>query len=139
MGDRGNVCVSGTDTEGTVFLYTHWSGTELPEVVARALAYGQRWDDTSYLTRIIFEELTKDADSMFTGFGISSREGDWNHPTIWVCTERQTVYQKGVMPERSFTEYVLAWLEPEGDWANGLVQTQKTVIERLMAGEGITT
>jgi hypothetical protein len=36
MGDRANVYVKNTDTQG-VFLYSHWGGTELPATVQKAL------------------------------------------------------------------------------------------------------
>lgn len=53
MGDRGNVVFP--SEAGNVFLYTHWGGTKLPHVVKRALAQNTRWDDPSYLTRIVFQ------------------------------------------------------------------------------------
>jgi len=55
MGDRANVRIK--DSGGTFHLYTHWSGTELPETVRQALLRGKdRWDDEQYLSRIIFQK-----------------------------------------------------------------------------------
>lgn len=75
MGDRRNCVVkNGGDT---VYLYTHWRGHELPGVVQTALKRGQdRWDDASYLARIIFCEMVKDSLMSTTGYGISSRMVD---------------------------------------------------------------
>jgi len=54
MGDRANVYIR-EDNDHGVYLYTHWGGYELPEVVRRALARGEsRWSDAPYLARIVF-------------------------------------------------------------------------------------
>src|SRR5438067_12177549 len=75
MGDRANVGVTGKD--GTVFFYTHWSGSKLPEIVAAGLERGEtRWSDTSYLRRIIFCELIKNSVLDETGYGISLKIDD---------------------------------------------------------------
>lgn len=109
MGERGNVCVKHSD--GDVYLYTHWYGDVLAETVRRALARKQRWTDGSYLTRIIFCEMLREAgpetalDSE-TGFGISTHEQDNNYPVIYVDPEQQMVTISGVgIP---FTEFIRA-------------------------------
>jgi len=86
MGDRGNVRIK-YDDGNSVYLYTHWGGTELSQMVARALDRGRkRWDDPSYLARIIFCEMVKGYEMEETGFGIAPYETvpDLNHPTITV-------------------------------------------------------
>lgn len=78
MGDRRNVIVK-HDQERAVALYTHWGGSELPRDLARGLSAGKgRWDDATYLTRILFCNMLTAPDSpdlhadVFseTGFGI---------------------------------------------------------------------
>ena len=70
MGDRRNVVVE-FDNETSVALYTHWSGSELPQTLASALLRGQdRWTDPTYLTRIIFSEMIRDSVMDTTGYGI---------------------------------------------------------------------
>ena len=61
MGDRRNVIVAESDkAEAHVALYTHWSGSELPDTVAAALDRARdRWDDPTYLTRAIFSEMIR--------------------------------------------------------------------------------
>jgi len=105
MGNRGNVHVHEGDRPG-VFLYTHWTGSNLPMVVARALSRGKdRWTNPAHLTRIIFCEMLADAHPeqqehaytlkiQTTGFGISTYiYGTSDHPTIHVDTNAQTVTQ----------------------------------------------
>jgi hypothetical protein len=76
MGDRAQVFIE----DEKVYLYTHWNATELPEIVANALARGkERWDDPEYLTRIIFSEMIKDDINGLTGYGI----GTTKHNDIW--------------------------------------------------------
>ena len=104
MGDRGNVRVGG------VYLYTHWGGTDIPGDVQRALKTGWRWDDTSYLARIIFEEMVGDDRGTETGFGIDASEGVSNNPLVTVsCNEQRVSYASG--ESWSFQEYVAADLE----------------------------
>src|SRR5205809_5145857 len=88
MGDRANVQL--IDGKSEVFLYTHWGGTRLPQVVQIALARRQRWDDGQYLARIIFSEMV-DGDKGETGYGISSVVGDGDDRIITVNVDRQTV------------------------------------------------
>ena len=102
MGDRANVRVIDADSE--VFLYTHWSGAELPKTVKSALAKRLRWSDGQYLARIIFCEMVKGAASEETGYGITSVCGDGQGQIIIVDVDDQTVtdYENKTV---SFTEY----------------------------------
>jgi hypothetical protein len=78
MGDRRNVIVTKGNGGPNVSLYTHWYGSQLPQIVARALDRGRsRWDDPTYLTRIIFSQMLLDGDAVeeLTGFGIEAVPG----------------------------------------------------------------
>lgn len=100
MGDRGNIFVReqhqpDTGEEG-VYLYTHWNGSRVAQVAAQALSSPEgrsRWSDGSYLARIIFDHLTRDAYDAETGYGISSRLLDNEHPIVIVdpSTRRVTL------------------------------------------------
>jgi len=91
MGDRGNIEIiqgtaRGNDGErralDSVYLYTHWRGSQVCQILASALeAGGGRIHDPSYLTRIIFNELQGD-DRTSTGFGISVGQPDDNEYSI---------------------------------------------------------
>ena len=103
MGDRANIKVTGV---GDVYLYTHWSGEELPETLKAALARGKaRWDDPQYLSRIIFCEMVKGQERDCTGYGISGECGDGDDRVLTVDGVKQTV----VWPDGtvlSFADYV---------------------------------
>jgi hypothetical protein len=105
MGDRANVCVKGDRIgENPVFLYAHWSGHQLPEIVAKGLERGRgRWGDSSYLARILFCELIGPGDVLGeTGFGISSCVQDNDgYPIIVVDDDNQVV---GLATEEKPTE-----------------------------------
>lgn len=119
MGDRGNIAVQTGDKR--VYLYGHWSGQEMPEILRKALARKARWDDPSYLARIIFCELVGD-DKSETGFGISATIDDNEHPIIVVDCDKQVVTieaepdgshgPRGNAKVVSFSDYI--GLEPAG-------------------------
>ncbi len=89
MGNRGNIKIEQSD--GALFLYTHWGGSDLCVTLATALDKGRsRWTDESYHTRIIFNELQGD-DRGTTGFGIAVGHAPDNQheiPTLsWLNAE----------------------------------------------------
>ena len=91
MGDRGNVVIKYFDGN-KIFFYSHWGGSGLKETVRQALKRGQgRWNDESYLARIVFSEMTKDEAMELTGYGISPYEIDNENPLVTVDTKAQTV------------------------------------------------
>jgi len=93
MGDRANVQV--IDNDSNVFLYTHWNGTELPEIVKSAMVKGkERWEDGPYLTRVIFQEMIH-GDNGITGYGISSVIGDGEDRVIVLSIGKQTAWISG--------------------------------------------
>jgi hypothetical protein len=110
VGDRGNIEVKSYNNQPSVFLYTHWSGTSLPAILASALKRGRdRWEDPTYLTRIIFCEMVKDELMDTTGYGISSTEGDSNHDLIVVDPINKTVNRN-----HSFEDWIAFHLPKEG-------------------------
>jgi hypothetical protein len=107
MGDRGNIKI------GKVYLYTHWGGSGIKQVVQNALKRRQRWNDEAYLTRIIFCELLKGDDDVLngeTGYGISTHICDNEHNIIRVNTKKQTVYETNedgiIIKIWSFEEFI---------------------------------
>ena len=91
MGDRGNIVVQ--FEEGKLWMYTHWCGTQMPNTLAAALKRGRdRWNDSSYLARVIFCELIRHDDiDEVTGFGLSVTMGDNGHDILVVDTRDDKV------------------------------------------------
>lgn len=108
MGDRANIVVRETwpndlgDSEA-VFLYTHWSGTELPEVLRRALAKRWRWNDPPYLARVVFEEMIAVYPATETGFGVSTRLGDNEYDLLVLREERVYLLSESAYNESGFS------------------------------------
>ncbi len=107
MGDRANVVIRESWPEDlgdkeAVFLYTHWGGYELPEVVRTALSMRWRWDDSPYLARVVFDTMTNLAGEE-TGYGISTRIDD-NEYDLIVLHEGK-LYR---VPEAAYKEKGLA-------------------------------
>ena len=103
VGDRGNIVVRQDSTSADdVWFYTHWSGFKIGEVVREALAKNWRWEDASYLARIIFDTLTSVRQhGTETGFGISTRLQDNEYPIVVVDVPRQKVW---TIEERQLTD-----------------------------------
>lgn len=92
MGDRANCIVLQNNFGGQpVWLYTHWGGGELLELVQAAIKKRERWNDDSYLTRIIFDTMSAGQQGETTGFGITTLETDNGHDFVVVDPEKQEV------------------------------------------------
>lgn len=73
MGDRSNVKIT-YSTGQSVYLYTHWGGGELREIVEGAVRNTSRLDDESYFARVVFCAMLGDDLRDWrgeTGFGIA--------------------------------------------------------------------
>lgn len=90
MGDRASVVIQ-EDPSHEVFLYTHWTGSSLPACVQQALARKQRWEDPSYLARIVFCTMIKGHESEETGYGISATLTGGSYPLIVLDMPKQQV------------------------------------------------
>jgi hypothetical protein len=85
MGNRNSIVIQEQDSYGVntnpLYLYSHWHGQELDQVVATALHRGKsRRNDSAYLTRIIISDLLRDDIDGTTGFGISQIPQDHDDP-----------------------------------------------------------
>lgn len=120
MGDRGNIAIREGRGNGDVWLYTHWGGRDLKKTAKAALRRGMmRWNDPAYLARIVFCEMIGDDADPETGFGISTRMGDNEHPILVIDTMKQSVFtvpeseidSDGKLPKKltegtSFSEFI---------------------------------
>lgn len=96
MGDRAHIKMltpSKDDNKSGVYMYSHWGGYRLPQVLAKALDRGKsRWGDESYLARIVFSELVRDDIDGETGYGLSTTLGDGGDRILTVDAIAQTVH-----------------------------------------------
>ncbi len=90
MGDRAN-CIVQANGSPDLYLYTHWGGHDLIETIQVAIRKGDRWDDPSYLARIIFDQMTFGEQGNPTGYGISTRMGDGGDQVVFVDTHKQEI------------------------------------------------
>jgi hypothetical protein len=88
--ERANVLVK-DDADPGVFLYTHSGGRRLPVLVQLVLKKKQRWDQASYLARMVFSAMVLGSLKWDAGFGISSVLTDNNYPVIVLDTSTRTV------------------------------------------------
>jgi len=113
MGDRANIQML-NEEDKSVYLYTHWRGSELPGILQRALAKRWRWNDDAYLARIIFCEMVKGSETGETGFGISASLGDGDDRILIVDARWGRVQVAGRGAGWSFEEYLK--INPETVW-----------------------
>lgn len=77
MGVRTDVKLK-YEGKNVIYLYSHWDEVDyLKNVVREVLKRKLRWDDSSYLARMIFSAMIKNDIDNETGYGISlSSSGD---------------------------------------------------------------
>ncbi len=69
MGDRRTAEIR--TKGGSLYVYTHWGGYEMPERAEAALEAAQpRIGDDAYALRIIVDQLTKAGRDQETGYGL---------------------------------------------------------------------
>ena len=70
MGDRNNIKITYGNGQ-SVFLYSHWGGSQLEEIVKRALWSSDRVTDESYFVRVLFSRMISEDIDSETGYGIA--------------------------------------------------------------------
>ena len=85
---------------GAVVLYTHWRGDQISSIAKDVLAKRDRWNDASYLARIMLDEMTGRAKET-TGFGITAWPtiGDNEHELVVLDCNSQRIVR---VPEGFF-------------------------------------
>jgi hypothetical protein len=106
MGTRGQICVRGN--HGDVYLYRHFDAKNLLNDVYVGLSYGQRWDDSEYLARMIFEQMISGNTDKVYGFGISvTKHSDIDLLLIVDCNTHNVIIEKKPLEIRiPFDEYI---------------------------------
>jgi len=92
MGDR-RMCEIKT-SEGSLYVYTHWCGSELPEMAEAAVKVAApRLGDEPYWTRIVVGQLTKSSRDQEDGFGLllkPNAEDEYNRDKPSVIIDSKT-------------------------------------------------
>lgn len=92
MGMRRNIALSYDDKSAKIYLYTHWGAEGLENTLAASLNRArERWNDDSYLARVIALDMFKEAGEDLTGYGLSPFEIDPEFPTLEVDLNASTV------------------------------------------------
>lgn len=137
MGDRAMIAVKQDEGDALVYLYTHAGGSDLPFDVQKALAKRWRWggssECTAYLTRIIFDVMSKGDQGNETGFGITTVPPDIfpSHFVVVVDTKTQTVgfAKQGAEPvclkQWTFEEYIALSADKIEEAYDNSVQVRK--------------
>ena len=74
MGDRVNLGIK-TSSNDTIFLYLHYGGSDVHEVLAKAISHAMlRDNDESYFTRILVSRVIDTDWDKQTGVGLSINE-----------------------------------------------------------------
>lgn len=93
MGDRGNIVIREGKPQDDIWLYTHWSGSEIEETAKAAMKRcPDRWQDAPYLARNVFCEMVGTNTKDTTGFGIATHITDNEHPIVVLDTQAQEVF-----------------------------------------------
>jgi hypothetical protein len=125
MGDRANIVLRYTDNGKTsdIYLYGHWAGGKYVRSVQASLKRKLRWDDPSYLGRIITFDFLPDEFSE-TSYGISPYITDNEHDLCIVdldkwAVKRQKVSRDGtpgeIVGDYTFEQFILLH-DDQLDW-----------------------
>ncbi len=94
MGDRNNIKITYSNGQ-SLYLYSHWGGSELQDIVVDALDKSGRVDDESYFARVLFCKMLGDNLQDWrgeTGFGIAPYAPDQDANNKMVHIDYSTEY-----------------------------------------------
>ena len=110
MGDRANIAIKYPQGE-VIYLYTHWLGSEVEDIVNEAILEGRRLDDPAYFARILFSKMIARGHEGLdgeTGFGIAPYMPDHDSGNPLVTVDFSTKYDT---PQVSYDHEVgVPWL-----------------------------
>jgi hypothetical protein len=100
MGCRGTIEVwndadAPKSEETPVVLYTHWGAKEMEDDLKDVLSRKKRWNDPAYLSRMIFNRMTRNDADGETGYGILTGNVHDAEREIVVDCNSQEVIVKG--------------------------------------------
>jgi len=101
MGDRNNIKITYTNGQ-SIYLYSHWGGSELREIVVKALEKSGRVDDESYFARVLFCKMLGDDLRDWrgeTGFGIAPYAPDQDYSNKMVHVDYTQAWNNNGLPQ----------------------------------------
>lgn len=107
MGDRVIYNIKQGENQFVCF-YAHWGLSSAFQDLARALDKGRsRWDDPSYLTRIIVSQIVGDQWDETTGFGlwVSAEPCDYEENFLVDLVEKTVTAVDGTKSFEDFANY----------------------------------
>lgn len=109
MGDRANIVLNYGDNYDRIYLYTHWKGYKIEQILKQALIKGKsRWDDVPYFSRVIFCELIGlDEFNEITGFGLTPYITDGDDRILEIDLENKRVMPVDKDIWLSYEEFIL--------------------------------
>jgi hypothetical protein len=130
MGDRANIKLKIESDKPALYIYSHWSGSELPTLLQSALkAAMPRKGDWSYFTRILVDQVTAGGRDEETGWGLGFWPDDNEHNLLVVDYEAGTItacafdddsneHEGAVIATVTFAEFVAlpdpnGWRDPQ--------------------------
>lgn len=92
MGDRATFVFEQGDANSAIYLYGHWAGDGMMNILASAIEISRpRWDDESYATRIVISQIIGNEWQEEMGWGISTYFCDSEHSVPIVNFQTQTI------------------------------------------------
>ena len=91
MGDRNNIKITYHNGK-SVYLYSHWGGSGLRDIVVQALETSGRVDDESYFTRVLFSKMIENDVNGETGYGIAPYAPDQDVSNKMIHIDYSTKY-----------------------------------------------
>ena len=101
MGDRNNIKITYSNGQ-SLYLYSHWGGSELQDIVVDALDKSGRVDDESYFARVLFCKMLGDDLRDWrgeTGFGIAPYAPDQDYTNKMVHIDYTQARDNGGLPQ----------------------------------------
>lgn len=119
MGERRQmVLYEEEERDPFLFVYTHWGGEELEGVVAQGLFRGRpRWNDSSYLARILVSEMFMPDIDGLTNFGLSGSSFgvEYDDVHVYLASKRVRIDDE----VWDFDEYVAEKLPTDASFPGG--------------------
>ena len=100
MGDRNNIKIT-YGTGDSIYLYGHWIGNQVREIVANAVEASNRVTDESYFARVLFCAMVAESDDLRgeTGYGIAPYAPDQDYSNKMIHVDYTQAWNNKGVPQ----------------------------------------